>query len=56
MPQQYEAIRDSLLAHGKGAKEAKRIAAATYNAHRKSGQAPVTGHSAGLGQRLFGKR
>lgn len=32
MPAQYEAIRDSLIKRGKSAKEAKRIAAATYNA------------------------
>jgi len=31
MPKQYEAIRDSLIARGKSEKEAKRIAAATYN-------------------------
>jgi hypothetical protein len=32
MPAQYEAIRDDLIKRGKGEKEAKRIAAATYNA------------------------
>jgi hypothetical protein len=31
MPKQYEAIRDSLISRGKSEKEAKRIAAATYN-------------------------
>lgn len=31
MPKQYERIRDSLIRRGKGTKEAKRIAAATYN-------------------------
>lgn len=31
MPKQYEKIRDSLLKRGKSEKEAKRIAAATYN-------------------------
>lgn len=31
MPKQYEAIRDSLIQEGKSEKEAKRIAAATYN-------------------------
>ncbi len=31
MPRQYEAIRDNLMKHGKGEKESKRIAAATYN-------------------------
>lgn len=32
MPAQYEAIRDDLIKRGKSEKEAKRIAAATYNA------------------------
>jgi len=31
MPKQYEAIRDRLMQDGKSEKEAKRIAAATYN-------------------------
>lgn len=31
MPAQYEAIRDSLKQYGYSEKEAKRIAAATYN-------------------------
>jgi hypothetical protein len=31
MPRQYEEIRDKLIASGKPEKEAKRIAAATYN-------------------------
>jgi hypothetical protein len=44
MPEKYEKIRDSLEARGKPAKEAKRIAAATYNKQRKPGQKPVTGH------------
>lgn len=40
MPAQYEAIRDSLLKKGTDLKEAKRIAAATYNkTHKKN---PVT--------------
>ena len=45
MPAQYEHIRDSYLASGKSEKEAKKLAAMTYNAHRKPGVAPVTGHS-----------
>ena len=52
MPEKYERIRDSLLARGKSAKTAKRIAAATYNKHRKKGEAPVTG--ARLGDELGG--
>ena len=43
MPKKYEAIRDSLIMSGKREKEAKRIAAATYNKQRKPGQKPVTG-------------
>lgn len=31
MPKEYEAIRDSLRRRGKSMKEAKRIAAMTYN-------------------------
>jgi hypothetical protein len=42
MPKQYEKIRDSLKASGKSDKEAKRIAAATYNKHRGN-KPPVTG-------------
>lgn len=53
MPAQYEHIRDSYEAAGKSAKEAKRLAAMTYNAHRKPGQAPVTGKP--LGEALAGK-
>lgn len=45
MPKMYEHIRDALMAKGKGSKEAKRIAAATYNKRRKPGQKPVTGKS-----------
>ena len=47
MPAKYEAIRDSLKAQGKPAAQAKSIAAATYNAQRKPGQAPVTGKHKG---------
>ena len=43
MPRQYEHIRDSYEAKGVPAKKAKRLAAMTYNAHRKPGTAPVTG-------------
>ena len=42
MPKKYERIRDSLKRRGKSDKEAKRIAAATYNKQRKPGQKPVT--------------
>lgn len=42
MPKKYEAIRDSLISKGKSAKAAKTLAAKTYNAQRKPGQAPVT--------------
>lgn len=51
MPAKYEAIRDALMARGKSAKAAKRIAAATYNKQRKPGQTPVTGKR-GLGDEL----
>lgn len=36
MPAQYERIKESYLKRGKPLKEAKRIAAATYNKHHKS--------------------
>lgn len=52
MPAKYEHIRDSYEAAGKSAKEAKRLAAMTYNAQRKPGQAPVTGKP--LGEALAG--
>lgn len=55
MPKQYEDIRDRYEAAGKPAKVAKKLAAMTYNAHRKPGQAPVTGHAEKLGDAL-GKR
>lgn len=45
MPARYEKIRDALLKRGKSEKDAKRIAAATYNKTRKRGQKPVTGKS-----------
>lgn len=56
MPKQYEHIRDSYIASGKSEKEAKRLAAMTYNAHRKPGQAPVTGRAEPLGEALGGKK
>lgn len=57
MPRQYEHIRDSYEAAGKSVKEAKKLAAMTYNAHRKPGVAPVTGKAKGekLGNILAGK-
>ncbi len=42
VPEKYLKIRDKLIAEGKPSKEAKRIAAATYNKQRKAGQKPVT--------------
>lgn len=42
MPRQYEHIRDSYLASGKSEKEAKRLAAMTYNS-RHPGQ-PMKPH------------
>ena len=44
MPAAYEKIRDSYIAAGKPASLAKRLAAMTYNARRKAGEAPVTGN------------
>ena len=43
MPKKYEKIRDSYIKRGVPEDEAQRIAAATYNKQRKSGQKPVTG-------------
>lgn len=40
MPKEYTAIRDNLIKQGKDPKEAKRIAAATYNSRHPS--SPVT--------------
>lgn len=37
MPRQYEDIKSSELSSGKSKEEAERIAAATYNKHRKPG-------------------
>jgi hypothetical protein len=55
MPAQYERIRDSYLRAGKPKKEAKRLAAMTYNAHRPKGAKPVGPHSdkKGLVQRAM---
>lgn len=47
MPRRYEAMRDDLIRRGKPEKEAKQIAAATYNKTRKPGQRPVTRNKAG---------
>ena len=54
MPVQYERIRNSYEAAGEPAKEAKKLAAMTYNAHRKPGTAPVTGKP--LGEALAGSK
>ena len=57
MPAQYEKIRDSYVARGKPLSLAKKLAAMTYNAHRKPGIAPVTGRSEGpLQKRLSRKK
>ena len=53
MPLQYEKIRDSYERRGKSVKEAKKLAAMTYNAHRKPGVPPVTGKP--LGDEMAGK-
>lgn len=45
MPRQYERIRDSYESRGVPAKRAKKLAAMTYNAHRKPGTPPVTRNS-----------
>ncbi len=50
MPKKYEALRDDFIHKGTPAKKAKAKAARIYNAQRKPGQAPVTGHS----ERSFG--
>lgn len=60
MPKQYEEIRDSYVRRGKSLKEAKKLAAMTYNAHRAAGVAPVTGKAEGekpkkLGDELASK-
>lgn len=52
MPIQYEKIRDSYVARGKDLATAKKLAAMTFNSHRKAGVAPVTGHGEGLGDKL----
>ena len=49
MPAQYEAIRDSYLKAGKSKSLAEKLAAMTYNAHRKKGVAPVTRYSDSAG-------
>ena len=52
MPAKYEAIRDSYVSAGKPLSLAKKLAAMTYNAHRKPGQAPVSGRSEGTLERV----
>jgi len=47
VPAKYEHIRDSYEASGKSPKEAKKLAAMTFNSQRKKGEAPVTGKSEG---------
>lgn len=56
MPAKYEAIRDRFESKGMSAPEAKTRAAKIFNATRKKGQAPVTGHSERLGDQVGGKR
>ena len=56
MPAQYEHIRDSYVAAGKPLSLAKRLAAMTYNAHRKPGVAPVTGRAEGSLERVAKSR
>lgn len=54
MPKQYEDIKASYEKRGKSVKEAEKLAAMTYNAHRKPGTAPVTRREK-LGTALGGK-
>ena len=55
MPKQYEDIRDSYESRGVSEQRAKKLAAMTYNAHRKPGTPPVTGNSdSGIGKRMAG--
>ena len=56
MPKQYEDIRDSYVAAGKPLSLAKKLAAMTYNAHRKPGVAPVTGRSEGRLEKISKKK
>jgi len=44
MPERYLAIKRSLLKSGKPLKEAKRIAAATYNKTKKLGEPSLNPH------------
>jgi hypothetical protein len=44
MPARYEAIKRSLKKKGKSDKAAKTSAAKIFNATRKKGEKPVTGH------------
>jgi hypothetical protein len=52
MPKQYEAIRDAEIAKGTPAADAKAKAARIYNAKRKPGSPPVTGHERRLSDAL----
>lgn len=54
MPAKYEAIRDKFKSQGMSDAEAKTRAAKIFNATRKKGQAPVTGHSEGGTQKRVG--
>ena len=56
MPAQYERIRDFYVAAGKPLSLAKKLAAMTYNAHRKPGVAPVTGRSEGGLQKMLTRK
>ena len=55
MPARYEAIRDSYISAGKPVSLAKKLAAMTFNATRKKGEAPVTGRSEGKLERRLKK-
>ena len=55
MPAKYEHIRDSYEAAGKSVPLAKKLAAMTYNAQRKKGEAPVTGRMEGKLERRLKK-
>lgn len=54
MPEQYERIKESELARGAGEKDAKRIAAATYNKHHPDD--PVGPHTDNHSSESKGKR
>jgi hypothetical protein len=56
VPAQYEKIKASYMAAGKPKSLAEKLAAMTYNAHRKPGMAPVTRNSDSLQARLTKKK